>query len=206
MRRLSKKHYSTRKNKNRKSGVNKNRLSHKTRKHKNKQHKNYKRGHKRGYKRGYKRTYKGGVPNISSPQEEDVISDEGNMIRFRFKFELEGLTDSDTIDHIRQIMIPDYLGNQNIEDSFIGVQVADAQLDPTSSTLADLIYLRVQLEPGNIIVVDGSIESYNVELTRTIISSVIDNLPVQLKELRHDDGEYLINLKLQSMDFRVEEL
>jgi hypothetical protein len=146
-----------------------------------------------------KRYLRGGVP-------VSIVSDDGNIIRFTFEFQLEEPLDPGMRRHIRDVIIPQYLGDQNEDDSFIGFHVRDTQLDPEDVTHADLITFTATFEPGNIVVVKGEIESYNPNLTRTIIQSSIENLPIQLRIVRDGEGDDTITMNLLSASYELAEL
>jgi hypothetical protein len=165
------------------------RVAGKTRRKKNRSIKNNIR------KRRYK--LKGGLP-VSS-----VISPDGNTVHFRLKFDYEGPMDDDTKYHIRNVMIADYLGNQNTSDSFVGYHVTEANLEPQYQELADIIHVRVVFEPDNVILVEGSIETFNEQLTTVFANSTRENLPSQLKVMRDGEGDDSITLTLQSMDIHI---
>jgi hypothetical protein len=158
---------------------------------------------RRHTKRQYKRQYRGGVAMIQD-NGEDLISPDGNVVKFNFTFEHQEPLNTEQKQHLRDVLMPDYLGNQNIRDSFIGYNVVDSQLNPDERSIADLIFIRVSFDGNNnTISVEGEIESYNEEFTRQIIYSTKDNLPIQLKRIS-DDG-FGIELELVNTEYIVEE-
>lgn len=182
---------------------NKQRRHTKKRQLKRKSRKHSKSKQRRHTKRQYKRQYRGGVA-VSPVNGEDLISPDGNVVKFRFTFEHQEPLNMEQKQHIRNVLIPDYLGNQNTIDSFIGHNIVDSQLNPEEDTLADLIFIRVSFDGNNnTILVEGEIESYKEELTRQIVYSTKDNLPIQLKRIS-DDG-FGIELELVNTDYNIEE-
>lgn len=158
---------------------------------------------RRHTKRQYKRQYRGGVA-VSPVSGEELISPDGNVVKFSFTFEHQEPLNLRQQQHIEDVLIPDYLGNQNREDSFIGHNVVDSQLNPDERSIADLIFIRVSFDGNNnTILVEGEIESNNEEFTRQIIYSTKDNLPIVLKRIS-DDG-LGIDLELVSTEYIVEE-